>query len=78
LKASGVVVWVVGDATLDGSETGCSFKQALNFKEIGFRLFDTMIYLKTGTSYPSEGRYTQVYEFMFVFSKGNLRHLIQS
>ena len=30
-KPGGVVVWVVGDATINGSETGSSFKQALFF-----------------------------------------------
>ena len=35
-KEGGVVVWVVGDATINGSETGTSFRQALYFKEIGF------------------------------------------
>jgi site-specific DNA-methyltransferase (adenine-specific) len=70
-KEGGVVVWVVGDATIDGSETGTSFKQALYFKEIGFNLHDTMIYEKLGgVSYPSQGRYTQIFEYMFVFSKG--------
>ena len=46
-KQGGVVVWVVGDATIKGSETGTSFKQALYFKEIGFNLHDTMIYRKS-------------------------------
>jgi len=46
-KERGVIIWVVGDATIDGSETGSSFRQALYFKEIGFKLFDTMIYQKT-------------------------------
>ena len=32
VKEGGVVVWIVGDATVDGSETGTSFKQALYFK----------------------------------------------
>ena len=45
-KQGGVVIWVVGDATIKGSETGTSFKQALYFKEIGFNLHDTMIYEK--------------------------------
>src|SRR3990172_5240777 len=48
-KQGGVVVWVVADATIDGSETGTSFKQALFFMEIGFRLHDTMIYKKAGS-----------------------------
>ena len=68
-KPGGVVVWVVGDAVVNGGETGTSFRQALYFQEVGFRLFDTMIYEKTGTSYPSNGRYTQVFEYMFVLSK---------
>jgi site-specific DNA-methyltransferase (adenine-specific) len=72
-KQGGVVVWVVGDATINGSETGTSFKQALYFKEIGFKLHDTMIYEKNSSSYPSSAksnRYTQIFEYMFVFSKG--------
>lgn len=70
-KDGGVVVWVVGDATIKGSETGTSFKQALFFKEIGFNLHDTMIYSKSGFKNPSNNRYHQTFEYMFVFSKGN-------
>jgi DNA modification methylase len=69
-KEGGVVVWVVGDATLKGSETGTSFKQALLFMEKGFRLHDTMIYQKTGTPFPSKVRYNQCFEYMFIFSRG--------
>ena len=69
-KLGGVVVWVVGDATINGSETGTSFRQALYFKECGFNLHDTMIYEKSGCSLPSPNRYLQHFEFMFVFSKG--------
>ena len=69
-KDGGVVVWVVGDATIDGSETGTSFKQALYFKEVGFKLHDTMIYEKNGCSMPDNVRYLQCFEYMFVFSKG--------
>ena len=71
-KKGGVVVWVVGDATINGSETGTSFKQALYFKEIGFNLHDTMIYEKNSSPYPSgknSNRYTQVFEYMFILSK---------
>src|SRR3990167_3590666 len=46
IKDGGVCVWVVGDATIDGSETGTAFRQALYFREIGFNLHDTMIYQK--------------------------------
>jgi site-specific DNA-methyltransferase (adenine-specific) len=69
-KDGGVVVWVVGDATVDGSETGTSFRQALFFKEIGFNLHDTMIYQKHNFSNPSSNRYHQIFEYMFVLSKG--------
>jgi DNA modification methylase len=70
-KQGGVVVWVVGDATIKGSETGTSFKQALFFKEIGFNLHDTMIYQKDNPP-PVGGsnRYYQHFEYMFVLSKG--------
>ena len=69
-KDGGVVVWVVGDATIKGSETGTSFKQALYFKEIGFNLHDTMIYKKTGCPFPEKNRYYPIFEYMFILSKG--------
>ena len=69
-KDGGVVVWVVGDATINGSETGTSFRQALYFKDIGFNLHDTMIYQKNNFANPSSNRYHQIFEFMFVLSKG--------
>ena len=69
-KDGGVVVWVVGDATIKGSETGTSFRQALKFMEIGFKLHDTMIYEKANFSNPSSNRYHQQMEYMFIFSKG--------
>ena len=69
-KDGGVVVWVVGDATIKGSETGTSFKQALYFKEIGFNLHDTMIYKKNALSFPETNRYYPCFEYMFVLSKG--------
>lgn len=72
-KDGGVVVWVVADATIKGSETGTSFRQALWFMDCGFNLHDTMVYKKTKfppidptTAY----RYTGCFEYMFVFSKG--------
>jgi len=70
-KDGGVVVWVVGDATIKGSETGSSFRQALYFMECGFNLHDTMIYQKS-TPPLSHNRYEQNFEFMFCFSKGVL------
>lgn len=71
-KEGGVVVWVVADETIKGSESGTSFKQALFFKEIGFNLHDTMIWEKqtfTATG-ALKTRYGQVFEYMFVLSKG--------
>ena len=71
IKPGGVVVWVVNDATVDGSETGTSFRQALHFKEIGFRLHDTMIYQKAGTGMAgSLNAYIQSFEYMFVLANG--------
>jgi DNA modification methylase len=71
-KPGGVVVWVVSDATINGSETGTSFRQALYFKEIGFNLHDTMIWLKPNPT-PTDPkclRYYNAFEYMFIFSKG--------
>jgi site-specific DNA-methyltransferase (adenine-specific) len=69
-KDGGVVVWVVGDATIKGSETGTSFKQALWAMECGFRLHDTMIYGKNSYIPLTHKRYEQAFEFMFVWTKG--------
>lgn len=70
-KNGGIIVWIVADATNKGSETGTSFKQALFFKEIGFNLWDTMIWNKQNCSaVGSMNRYENIFEYMFVFSKG--------
>jgi DNA modification methylase len=66
----GVVVWVVGDATVNGSETGTSWKQALFFKELGFNIHDTMLYHKVNYVPLTHRRYEQCWEYMFCFSKG--------
>ena len=71
---NGVVAWVIGDAVIKGSESGSSFKQAKYFQDIGFRLFDVFIYEKNSSSFPVRrdgNRYSQVFEYIFVFSKGN-------
>ena len=68
-KKGGVVAWVVGDATIKGSETGTSFKQALHAMACGFNLHDTMIYKKKFIP-KTHNRYEQEFEYMFVFSKG--------
>lgn len=74
IKDGGVVVWIVGDATVNGSETGTSFKQALYFKEIGFSLHDTMIWHKPNCfNFGSNNCYRNSFEYMFIFSKGKPR-----
>ena len=69
MKKGSVMVWVVGDQTINGSETGTSFKQALYFKEIGFKLWDTQIYYKNNPPPTAGNRYHQHFEYMFVLSK---------
>lgn len=70
-------MWVVGDSTEDGSESCSSFKQVLYFRECGFNLHDTMIYEKNSSAFPAartSKRYTQIFEYMFVFTKGKVRN----
>jgi len=74
VKDGGVIVWIVGDATVNGSESGTSFRQALFFKEIGFNLYDTMFYEKA-SRIPTEGRYYNTVEYMFILSKGKPKTL---
>ncbi len=71
LSEGSVIVWVVGDSTIDGSETGNSFKQALRFKELGLRLHDTMIYQKINYIPLTHNRYEQEFEYMFVLAKNS-------
>ena len=70
LQKGGVVIWVVNDIVVKGSKSGSSFRQALYFKEIGFNLHDTMIWHKRGNPFPSNVRYNQIFDYMFVLSKG--------
>lgn len=71
-KQGGTVVWIVGDSTINGSESTTSFRQVLFFNEIGFNLHDTMIYEKEGLTL-NHNRYEQDFEFMFVLVKGRLK-----
>ena len=74
-KPDSIVVWVVGDAVIKGSETGSSFRQALHFKDLGFKLHDTMIFEKNSPAYPARAnsnRYTQIFEYMFILAKGKV------
>lgn len=69
-KDGGLVVWVVNDQVIKGGESGISFRMALKFQELGFKIYDTMIYSKNGAAYRESARYDQVFEYMFVFLKG--------
>ena len=70
-KPGGVVVWVVGDKIIKGNKSLTSFRQALYFQEIGFNVHDVMIYKKKNTPFMRSNAYTNCFEFMFVFAKGN-------
>jgi len=70
LKVGGVLVWVVGDQVKNGGETANSFRQVLGFINDGFILYDTMIYMKNGSPFPEKRRYSQVFEYMFILTKG--------
>lgn len=69
---NGVLVWIVGDHTVNGSESGDSFRQALFFMSLGFKLHDTMIYGKLNFIPQTHKRYEQEFEYMFVFVKGSI------
>jgi len=74
IKDGGVLVWIIKDKTVDGSESGNSFEQALYFKNIcGFKIHDTMIYSKNGVNYPTPKRYYDTFEYMFVLTKGKIK-----
>lgn len=79
VKEGGVVVWVVGDKTEKGNKSLTSFKQALYFQDIGFSMFDIIIYEKAGTAPPHTNRYFNAYEYMFILSKGKPKtiHLLK-
>ena len=70
LTSGGVIVWNVADATVNGSETGSSFRQALAGLNVGLKLHDTMIYVKDNVNFPESNRYFSGFEYMFVFSNG--------
>ncbi|WP_323668957.1 DNA-methyltransferase [Aliarcobacter butzleri] len=70
MKVGGVIVWVVGDKTKNGNKSLTSFKQSLYFQEIGFNIFDVIIYEKTGSGPPHPNRYFNTFEYMFIISKG--------
>lgn len=74
LGQGGVIMWNVNDQVIDGSESGESFRHALHAMAIGLRLHDTMIYCKSGVTFPDSNRYLPSFEYMFVFSRGAPKH----
>lgn len=72
LKPGGVIVWVVADATVNGSETLTSMRQAIHFKDVcGLNVHDTMIYHQSGTGAKGSNlAYWQEWEYMLVLAKG--------
>lgn len=70
IKEGGVVVWVIGDKTENGNKSLTSFKHALYFQEIGFNVYDVIIYEKSGSGPPHPKRYFNSYEYMFILCKG--------
>ena len=70
LKPGGVIVWIVADETINGSESGSSFRHALAFMDLGLKLHDTMIWHKCPHRIFKHDRHINAFEYMFVFSKG--------
>jgi DNA modification methylase len=72
-KQGGILVWIIGDKTKNGTEELVPYKQCLYFNSIGFNVWDTMIYAKNNCPFPANVRYNQQFEFMFIFSKNNAK-----
>lgn len=73
-KPGGVLIWVVNDQVINGSESLTSFMQATYFVKIcGFYLHDTMAYAKKNWMPVNKihKRYGQQFEYVFVLSKGS-------
>ena len=75
-REGGLVVWVVNDQVVDGGETGNSYRMVLKFQELGFKIYDTMIYHKNSSPFPESSRYSQVTEFMFILLKGKTPNIV--
>ena len=71
LVSGGVCCWNVNDGVVNGGESLTSARQAIYFVDnVGFRMHDTMIYQKRNFSHPEKTRYHQVFEYVFILSKG--------
>jgi DNA modification methylase len=74
LSPGGVLSWNVADQMVNGSETLTAMRQAIFFvDQCGFLMHDTMIYQKRNFSHPEKNRYHQVWEYVFVLTKGPIR-----
>ena len=83
LKPGGVICWNVADAVMEvhkgqgTSKSGTSFRQCLYFQDNGLNFHDNLIYAKHGPRFASNDkstRYSNVYEYVFVMSKGTPEH----
>lgn len=72
MKPGGAIIWVVGDKTKKGNKSLTSYRQAIYFQELGFNIYDVIIYEKAGTGPPHPNRYFNAFEYMFVLSKGKI------
>ena len=70
LAPGGVLVWVVRDAVIDGSETCASFRQAIHFRELGLNLHQTGVYQHWTVAGMRRNAYYRDFDYMFVFTKG--------
>ena len=86
LKPGGVIAWNVADAVVPDmhgkksgpSKTGSSFRQCLHFMELGLNFHDHIIYQKQSARFAAGKnslRYSDVYEYVFILSKGRPEHL---
>lgn len=74
LVPGGICCWNVNDQVIDGSETLTSCEQKIFFRrQLGMLIHDTMIYQKLNFSHPEKNRYHQVFEYVFILSKGKPR-----
>lgn len=82
LKPGGIICWNVADAIVPfhgkkkgtgTSKSGSSFRQCIYMQDKGLNFHDNLIYAKHGPRFASNDkstRYSNVYEYVFVMSKG--------
>ena len=66
----GVLAWVVGDAVVDGMETGTSWCHRELLKGAGFQIHQTIIAVTNGLLQLYPNRYATAHEYVFVCAKG--------